>query len=80
MGVEVDANCIFSEHASRRIDADGKAFFLAGKAIIEGDIAPSLPMIADGTCDINGRTYNVHIGHRPRNPDGSVHHTELELR
>lgn len=80
VGAEIRAKCIFSEHASRRIDQDGKAIMLAGKAIIEGDIAPMLPTISDGICTVNGRVYEIHAGHRPRNPDGSVHHSELELR
>lgn len=79
-GVTINAKCIFSERASRMIDADGKAIMLAGKAIIKGDIAPTLPTISDGTCTINGRDYEIFAGHRPRNPDGTVHHSELELR
>lgn len=76
----IAAKCIFSEHARRVIDADGKAVMLAGKAIIQGDIAPSLPTVSDGTITIFGRTYEIHAGHRPRNPDGSVHHTEFEIK
>ena len=72
--------CIFSEHARRVIDADGKAITLEGKAIIKGDIAPNAVSISNGEFVAFGRTYEIHAGHRPRNPDGTVHHSELELR
>ena len=71
--------CIFSEHAKRVLDSDGKAITLTGKAIIKGDIAPKLPSVSDGVFYVFGRQYEIHAGHRPRNPDGTVHHTELEL-
>lgn len=72
--------CIFSEKAKRVIDSDGKQIELLGRVIIEGDIAPSLPSVSDGAISINGRTYEIHTGSRPRNPDGTVHHTLLEVR
>lgn len=79
VAVELDALCIFSEHAKRTIDKDGKAINLTAKAIIKGDIAPSLPTISDGVFEVFGREYEIHAGHRPRNPDATVHHSELEL-
>ena len=78
-GVEYSGMCIFSEHAKRVIDNDGKAITLTGKAVIKGDIAPELPSVSDGVFSVYGRTYQIQAGHRPRNPDGSVHHTEFEL-
>lgn len=71
--------CVFSEHAKRVIDNDGKTITLNGKAIIKGDIAPQLPSVSDGVFYVFNREYHIHAGHRPRNPDGTVHHTELEL-
>lgn len=78
-GAEYAGMCIFSEHAKRVIDNDGKAITLTGKAIIKGDIAPGLSTVSDGAFYVLGREYQIHAGHRPRNPDGTVHHTELEL-
>ena len=75
----IDAKCIFSEHAKRTTDSDGKAVILAGKAIIKGDIAPALRTVSNGKLNALGREYEIHVGHRPRNPDGTVHHTEFEL-
>ena len=78
-GVVYAGMCIFSEHAKRVIDNDGKTITLTGKAIIKGDVAPKLSSVSDGVFFVLGRQYQIHAGHRPRNPDGSVHHTELEL-
>ena len=80
VAAEIETKCIFSEHARRVIDADGKVITLEGKAIIKGDIAPDAVSISNGVFVVFGRTYEIHAGHRPRNPDGSVHHSELEIR
>lgn len=75
-----NGKCIFSEKAKRIIDSEGKQVELLGKVIVEGDIAPLLKTISDGTIIINGRTYEIYAGYRPRNPDGSIHHTEFEVK
>lgn len=72
--------CIFSEKAKRIITNDGKQITLLGKVIIKGDVAPELSNISDGAISINGRTYEIHAGYRPRNPDGSIHHTMFEVK
>lgn len=72
--------CIFSEKAKRIIDGDGSQIELIGKVIVKGDVAPTLKTISDGAIIINGRTYEIHTGYRPRNPDGSIHHTEFEVK
>ena len=72
--------CIFSEKAKRIIDKDGKEVVLLGKVIVKGDVAPTLKTVADGTITINGRTFEIHTGARPRNPDGTVHHTSFEVK
>ena len=77
---QTSGKCIFSEKAKRIIDVEGKQITLLGKVIIKGDIAPSLKMISDGVITINGCSYEIHAGYRPRNPDGTVHHTEFELK
>ena len=71
--------CIFSEKAKRVIDGEGKQVSLIGKVIVEGDIAPSLKTISDGVITINGGSYHIYQGYRPRNPDGTVHHTMFEV-
>ena len=72
--------CIFSEKAKRVIDSEGKETILLGKVIIKGDIAPSLKTISDGTITINASSYEIYAGYRPRNPDGTIHHTEFEVK
>lgn len=71
--------CIFSEKAKRIINAEGKQITLLGKVIVKGDIAPSLKNVGDGVISINGKDYEIYAGYRPRNPDGSIHHTEFEI-
>lgn len=68
----------FNEGTLKRIDAEGKGTELSGKVIINGDIAPSIKSL-EGYVDVNSREYIIHKGIRTRNPDGSIHHTELEL-
>lgn len=74
-----NGKCIFSEKTRRVLDTEGKEILLNGKVIIKGDIAPTLKTVSDGTITINGRTFDIHVGYRPRNPDGSIHHTEFEV-
>jgi hypothetical protein len=71
--------CIFSEHAKRTVDKDGKTITLNGRMMVEGDLAPALPTIAAGEVVIGDKHMQIHAGHRPRNPNGTVHHTTLEL-
>lgn len=75
-----EGKCIFSEKAKRIIDSEGKQITLLGKVIIKGDIAPSLKSISDGVISINGKNYEIYAGYRPRNPDGSIHHTMFEVK
>lgn len=77
--VENSGKCIFSEKAKRIIDSEGKEIILAGNVIIKGDIAPSLKTVSDGNITINDRTYEIYVGNRPRNPDGTVHSTQFEV-
>lgn len=77
--IAIDTKCIYSEKAHNIMDAEKRIIRLEGYIIVDGDIAPSLPVIADGTVDINARVYKIYRSERPRNPDGSIHHTKLEL-
>lgn len=71
---------IFSEKSFAEIDETGKTVTLIGKVIFNGDIAPSLGTIGDGVATIGTNKYQIHRSERPRNPDGSIHHTTLVLR
>ena len=52
---------------------------LVGKVILLGDIAPNIKKISGGQVVINQVEYEIYQASRPRNPDGTVHHTTLEL-
>jgi hypothetical protein len=78
--LNTSGKCIFSEKSKRIIDADGKQIILLGKVIIKGDIAPSLKSISDGVITINGNSYEIYASYRPRNPNGTIHHTEFEIK
>ena len=70
--------CCFSEKTSVRRDADGRLIQLSASLTTGRDIAPNLKVI-EGSVLINGATYKIHKSSRGRNPDGTVHHTRLEL-
>ena len=78
--IKSSGKCIFSEKAKRIIDAEGKQITLLGKVIIKGDIAPSLKSVSDGAITINSNSYEIYAGYRPKNPNGTVHHTEFEIK
>lgn len=82
--LEWQGNCIWSEKSKQVITADKRMINLIGTAIVEGDIAPSLPAFAGGCIIIYPNTPKekkmlIYEGKRPRNPDGTIHHTSLEL-
>lgn len=58
---------------------DGRSVTLAGVLVVAGDLCPALPLSGGGKAVVDGRSYRVHRIARPRNPDGSVHHTTVEL-
>jgi hypothetical protein len=69
----------FSEKAKRIQDKDGRWVQLSGVIHVEGDILGDVPFIR-GTCTIDGlATRSIVSISRPRNPDGSINHTRLEL-
>lgn len=70
--------CCFSEKAKTLRQPDGTLIQSSASLTIGEDIAPDLPVLT-GSVDIGGRTWKIASANRPRNPDGSVHHTELQL-
>lgn len=71
--------CRFVEKTKIVINSDGKKVELVGKVILLGDIAPNIKKISGGKVIVNDSKYEIYQASRPRNPDGSVHHTTLEL-
>jgi len=72
--------CRFEEKVTHRMDAEKRLITLAGCIYMSGDIAPLLPAIEGGDVTIGGRTWQIDQAERPKNPDGTVHHTKLTLR
>lgn len=71
--------CIYDEKSHRITDKDGKEIRAAARVIICGDIAPDFSSVSSGTVEINGCKMTIAASSRPRNPNGTIHHTELEL-
>lgn len=70
--------CRFEESSKQAHDTDGKIITLNAKVYMHGDIASSEKVLG-GKVVIGGNTYRIFSGKRLMNPDGTVHHTELEL-
>lgn len=71
--------CNFDEKTKRTRTPDGMLVELAGVITIGKDIAPSLDII-DGEVTIGTKTWSIYSAARPRNPDGTINHTRLELK
>ena len=71
--------CRFVEKTKVIISSDGRKIELIGKVILSGDIAPDLKRISGGQVLINGVKYEIYQASRPRNPDGTVYMTTMEL-
>ena len=76
----IKTSCIYSERRKRLYDKDGKYTELVGKVIVKGDIAPKMREISSGTVAVRGREMTIYSGIRAKNPDGTVNHTEFELK
>ena len=70
--------CNLSEKSRTVRSTDGEYVKLSCVLHIQGDIAPELATFT-GKAMVNGREMLIETVDRPRNPDGSVHHTRLGL-
>jgi len=69
----------YSEKAKRVQDKDGRWVQLAAVIHVKGDIIPGV-VFKGGVVTITGLPARTITGYaRPRNPDGTVNHTRLEL-
>lgn len=73
-----EGGCNLSEKSRVVRNTNGEYVRLACTLHIQGDIAPDLPTFT-GEATVNGRKMKIETVDRPRNPDGSVHHTRLGL-
>ncbi|SEU32717.1 hypothetical protein [Paenibacillus sp. NFR01] len=67
----------YDEKSKQVMDAERRLVRLSGKVIIEGDIAPGQQI--EGLVRVGGVERTIFRSERPKNPDGSVFSTELEL-
>lgn len=72
-----DAKCFYDEKSRQVMDAERRLVQLSGLIVIEGDIYPGQSF--EGLVEVAGERKTIHRVKRPRNPDGSVFSTELEL-
>ncbi|TAN69154.1 hypothetical protein WS9_003795 [Paraclostridium sordellii 8483] len=72
-----DGLCIYNEKSKQILDSERRLITLSGKVIIEGDIKPN--KLIEGYIQMGELKKDIYKSSRPRNPDGSIFSTELEL-
>lgn len=72
-----DGMAFLDEKSRQVLDAERRLVMLTGLVIIEGDIYPGKPI--QGYVKIGEVEKAIHNTLRPRNPDGTVYSTELNL-
>lgn len=78
--IDGDFKCNYQSGAYTKVTADKQIITLSGKVLIDGDIAPDVPEITSGKCNVLGVTRDIYKGTKARNPDGTVNYTQLELK
>lgn len=73
-----DGKCRMAESTCTAVDKDGRRISLQAVLYICGDIAPDQPVLS-GYVELQGKRWQIQQARRPRNPDGSVNHTKLEV-
>ncbi len=72
-----DGKCCYTDKTKQVLDAERRLITLAGKVILKGDIYPD--DLKSGYVALGESKKTIYRTTRPRNPDGSVFSTELEL-
>lgn len=72
-----DGKCNFSERSRTTLNEQRQVVELTGKAIFKGDIYPG--KLIKGYVEVDGIKKTIHRSRKPRNPDGSIFSTELDL-
>lgn len=76
-GLLYEGLCHYTEKIEQIIDKERKLVTLSGKVIIKGDINPD--ELIEGYVEVHEVKKDIFRASRPRNPDGSVFCTVLEL-
>ena len=72
-----DGKCNFSEKSRTTLNEQKQVVELTGKAIFKGDIYPGKSI--GGYIEMDGQKRTIHRSRKPRNPNGSIYSTELDL-
>lgn len=72
-----DGKCNFSERSKTTLNEQRQVVELSGKAVFRGDIYPG--KLIKGYIKLDGVRKGIHRSRKPRNPDGSIFSTELDL-
>jgi hypothetical protein len=72
-----DGKAIYDEKTKKTLDKERKLVDLTGKVIVEGDINPD--KVIEGYVLVGEVKQNIYRSMRPRNPDGTIFSTELDL-
>lgn len=76
--VEEEAKGFYVERHAVVQNAEGKKVESKGQVIILHDVCTTVEKLS-GDVTVNGTKFKIIVGKRLRNPDGTVHHVELEL-
>jgi len=72
-----DGMCIYNEKSRQTLNAERQLITLSGSIVIQGDISPDKLIV--GYVQIGNIKRDIFRTARPRNSDGSVFSTELDL-
>ena len=72
-----DGLCNFSERSRTTLNEQRQVVELTGKALFKGDIYPGKQI--KGYVELDGTRRTIYKTSKPRNPDGSIYSTELDL-
>lgn len=72
-----DGKCNFSEKSRTTLNEQKQVVELTGKVLCKGDIYPGKQI--KGSVELDGMKRTIHRSRKPRNPDGSIYSTELDL-
>lgn len=72
-----NGKCNFSEKSRTTLNEHRQVVELSGKAIFKGDIYPG--ELIKGYIELDGVKRTIYRSRKPRNPDGSIFSTELDL-
>lgn len=72
-----DGKCNLSEKSRTTLNEQKQVVELTGKALFKGDIYPGKQI--KGYIELEGIKRTIYRARKPRNPDGSIFSTELDL-